>query len=204
LSHKTVSGSRGADPDIPLEQSSNCKFCARKVDAMMATPCRASTRARPHAMALPFARSPLYLVSLSCGFGISAWLEALSGFKFAEVDAHNSRRSIRSCKELEEFLGRIRRFAACTDPGGKFGQAVLVSETRHALCSKSSHAFSPTTWCCRPRVTVESACAASHSPMLHRLHSSTASASSYPRACGSPITSCRLWLPAPDLARTKM
>src|SRR5262245_9336517 len=51
---------------------------------------------------------------------------------------------------------------------------------------------------CRPPATVKSACAASHSPMLLRPHFSTGSASPYPSACASPITSCQHLLQAPD------
>src|SRR5262245_66604622 len=51
---------------------------------------------------------------------------------------------------------------------------------------------------CRPPATVKSACAASHNPMLLRPHFSTGSASPYPSACASPITSCQHLLQAPD------
>ena len=69
--------------------------------------------------------------------------------------------------------------------------ARAASETRRAPSSKSSHAFSRTTWYCRPQRTARSACDASPSPTPPRPHSSTASASSCPSACASQNTNCR-------------
>ena len=66
---------------------------------------------------------------------------------------------------------------SCCGRAWRCGRAALVWETRRALCSKSSLAFSPTTSCCRPLATARSACAVSRRcrpgrtprPTRHRL-----------------------------------